>query len=235
MMNGTEAIEKCEYDKERFGIDLSLPSLDHKDFYLSLLNPFQIYSTKDENVLWSEKKGQHSPRISQNLTGYLYVDNCWDKIFYKKYDQKMNYTDAKARCESDGTFLAIPKSKTENDFFAGLIKADDFWIGINDIEKEGNFVAVDGTDLSYENWHPFEPNDDSSDDGVEIRWWDNGRWNDVTITEERKFICSINIKGENFCIKGATTLRPKKVLWLEVFLRTLHMKELNLLFHMESS
>ena len=165
MMNGTEAIKKCEYDKERFSIDLTLPSLGHKDFYLSLLNPFQMYSSRDENVFWSEKLGQNNLRssihwmslslASQDFTDYLYVDNCWDKIFHKKYDQKLNYTDAKAQCESDGTFLAIPKSKTENDFFAGLIKDDDFWIGINDINQEGTFVPVDGTDLSFENWHPF--------------------------------------------------------------------------------
>ena len=86
MMNGTEAIEKCENDKEQFGIDLTLPSLDHKDFYLSLLNPFQMYSSRDENVFWSETSfGVSLSLASQDLTGYLYVDNCWDKIFYNHF------------------------------------------------------------------------------------------------------------------------------------------------------
>ena len=63
-MNGTEAIKKCEYDKERFGIDLTLPSLGHKDFYLSLLNRFQMYSSRDENVFWGEKLRQNNLRSS---------------------------------------------------------------------------------------------------------------------------------------------------------------------------
>ena len=41
--------------------------------------------------------------------------------------------------------LAIPKSKVENDFIAGLIPDKTIWIGINDINKEGHFVTVDGS------------------------------------------------------------------------------------------
>merc|ERR1719419_358224 len=90
----------------------------------------------------------------------------------------MTYGDAKAQCESDGTFLAIPRSEAENDFIASLIPNEDIWIGINDIAKEGSFVAVDGREISWTKWDSGEPNDAMNyfgnewvhgEDAVEIR------------------------------------------------------------------
>ena len=40
----------------------------------------------------------------------------WDNSFYKKYDQNKNFTEAVAQCESDGAYLAFPRSSAENDF-----------------------------------------------------------------------------------------------------------------------
>ena len=45
----------------------------------------------------------------------------WGNLSYKIYPSPANYGDAKAQCESDGTFLAIPRSQAENDFFASLL------------------------------------------------------------------------------------------------------------------
>ena len=59
----------------------------------------------------------------------------------------MTYAAAKAQCESDGSFLAIPRSEAENDFIAGLIPNEDIWIGINDIEQEGRYVTIHGSDI----------------------------------------------------------------------------------------
>ena len=65
----------------------------------------------------------------------------------------MTYTAAKAQCTSDGSFLAYPKSEAENSFMVGLIPNNHIWIGINDIDQEGKFVAVDGRDVSYTKWN----------------------------------------------------------------------------------
>ena len=58
------------------------------------------------------------------------------------------------------------------------------------MEQEGNFMAVDGGDLPYTNWQNHETFNEKKD-GVEIRWWDYGHWNNVAVIEQRKFICSI--------------------------------------------
>ena len=73
---------------------------------------------------------------------YTFSENSLGSFFYKVYDTKLNYVEAKAQCEFDGAFLATPRSQAENDFLTGLLSDNRFWIGINDIEEERNFVAV---------------------------------------------------------------------------------------------
>ena len=69
----------------------------------------------------------------------------------------MSYAAADSQCKSDGSFLAIPRSEAENDFIASLIPNEYIWIGINDIEQEGRYVTVDGSAISYTNWHNGQP------------------------------------------------------------------------------
>ena len=161
-------------------------------------------------------------KAETEIMGYTFAENSWGDSFYKIYNTKLDYFDAKARCEADGTFLAFPRSEAENMFFAGLMTDDgvtswfeskNFWIGINDIEQEGNFVSVDGRDILFTNWNhgepngvPYWPNGEpklffQEEDGVEMIFNDTsptGRWNDLPVYEKRKFICSINTRGKIF-------------------------------------
>ena len=127
----------------------------------------------------------------------------WGNLSYKIYPAA-NYGDAKAQCESDGSFLAIPRSEAENEFFASLIPNENFWIGINDIEQEGSFVGVDGSEISYTNWRSGQPNGGTNKNGVAISSYtgeaDYGRWYTERVSNQLKFICSINIEGIVFPI-----------------------------------
>ena len=120
-----------------------------------------------------------------------------------------NYNDAKAQCKSDGTYLAIPRSSAENNFFAGLVPfGTGIWIGINDIKKEGRFVADDGRPISWTKWTPGQPDNHDNEDAVEI--WSKymykqyksvrNSWNDRRVVHKNQFICSIRIGGK-FLIK----------------------------------
>ena len=130
-------------------------------------------------------------------TDYIFAENSWGNLFYKIYTTGLNYNDAKAQCELDGAFLAIPRSETENDFFAGLIPNEQIWIGINDIEQEGSFVAVNGREVSWTNWGTEEPNGGTNENAVEIRTTDIGKfWNDMPASWSLKFVCSLNIEGK---------------------------------------
>ena len=140
-----------------------------------------------------------NPKNFNLPSDYTFSENSWGNSFYKIYSTSLNYGDAKAQCESDGAFLAIPRSKTENDFFASLIPNEQFWIGINDIEQEGSFVAVNGQEVSWTNWGPGEPNGGTNENAVEIRMemnWNGNLWNDRSASDTLKFVCLLNIEGK---------------------------------------
>jgi hypothetical protein len=51
------------------------------------------------------------------------------------------------------------------------------WIGMNDMEVEGNWVWC-GRNSSYREWNPGEPNDRDGEDAALFNWNNNGGWND---------------------------------------------------------
>ena len=109
----------------------------------------------------------------------------------------MNYLDAKAQCESDGAYLATPRSDDQNAFIASLIPNANIWIGLNDIDEEGTFVSVDDEEVSYTKWSYGEPNNLEDEDGVHISRSSNGYWNDASITIQYQFVCTSHILFDN--------------------------------------
>ena len=121
-------------------------------------------------------------------------------LSYKIYPSA-SYDDAKSQCESDGSFLAIPRSQAENDFIASLFTYEYIWIGINDIEQEGSFVGVDGSEISWTNWGSGQPNNYNDQDGVLISSnTGEGRWHDNHVSDQFRFVCSIYIEGITFLV-----------------------------------
>ena len=111
----------------------------------------------------------------------------------------MSYLDAKAQCEFDGVYLAIPRSDDQNAFIASLIPNDNIWIGVNDIDEEGTFAAVDGQEVTYTKWNFGEPNNwnpitGGDEDGVVVGGT-NGWivWADEEIEHQQPFVCMSNI------------------------------------------
>ena len=129
---------------------------------------------------------------------YTYVEKLWGNLFYKIY-QARNYGAAKAQCEFDGAKLAIPRSEAENDFIADLIPNEKIWIGINDIDQEGLFVAVDGSHISWTKWAQGQPDNsekwgDDGQDGVVILQGTDLQnipksWDDQVVSDSRRFVC----------------------------------------------
>ena len=159
------------------------------------------------NILYS---GRRNPEDFNLPSDYNFAEKSWGNFFYKIYTTKFNYNDAKTQCESDGAFLAIPRSQAENDFLTGLVPNGHIWIGINDIREEGNFIAVDGRDITYTNWYSNQPtgtaDDGTDEDGVEIYNWANGQWNDAAISSKEKFVCSIHIEGIFYFIGNVSVM-----------------------------
>ena len=137
---------------------------------------------------------------------YFFVAESWGRRFYKVYFENTDifssyahpygarYNDAITQCESDGAFLVIPRSKAENDYIGDLIPKEDIWIGINDIDHEGVFVGVDGSDITYTKWDSSEPNNVNNEDAVLIQKW-NKNWADYSVNMKQPFVCSLRIQG----------------------------------------
>ena len=91
------------------------------------------------------------------------------------------------KAEEDHVLALLPKNK------------DHYWIGYNDMEKEGNFVWSDGSyyQPKYENWADGEPNDkDNNEDCTELVVASkNKKWNDSDCAVKRKFVCQIPSTG----------------------------------------
>ena len=150
---------------------------------------FQIFSNHFYSV---DKK----PEDYNLPIDYIYAKQSWGESFHKIYPA-MAYGSAKAQCESDGSYLAIPRSEAENNFIASLLPNEDIWIGINDIANEGTFVAVDGSQVSWTKWDTGEPNNQNDEDAVEI--WQGSpyqsipkSWNDHPVDLLRKFVCLLS-------------------------------------------
>ncbi|MEE6463284.1 hypothetical protein FKM82_005839, partial [Ascaphus truei] len=115
-----------------------------------------------------------------------------DEKFYYIVKEERNYRDALTQCRIRGGTLAMPKDQATNTLIAdyildmGLFRV---FIGINDIEKEKQFMYTDNTPLQiYSSWRDGEPNDASGyEDCVEML--STGVWNDVECHLTIYFVC----------------------------------------------
>ena len=89
-------------------------------------------------------------------------------------------------------------SLDESNFIMDLAdgSVDRFWIGLNDMKNEGQFVRSDENAPSFLNWFRGEPNDYFySEDCVEVIMGSssgkrfNGQWNDLSCVASKPFIC----------------------------------------------
>jgi hypothetical protein len=107
----------------------------------------------------------------------------------------LDWPEAEAEAVSLGGHLVTIRSQEENDWlyttFGPYAPAPEgFWIGLNDIAVEGNFVWSSGESVTYTNWNVGEPNNffGMNEDYVHMygplssgasRWndvWDDNPW-----------------------------------------------------------
>ncbi|XP_038059507.1 echinoidin-like [Patiria miniata] len=113
----------------------------------------------------------------------------------------MSWMDAERYCQmlslpGKMVHLASIHSQEEDEFIkdyvrsaSGLADYPRFWIGFNDIEREGQFQWSDGSDVSYESWGPGEPNNKKYEDCVECRSDIYIKWNDEPCSRASVIVC----------------------------------------------
>ncbi len=119
---------------------------------------------------------EYSPPAKNHENGHFYEHIADDSI---------SWTDAKGIAESS-TFsglnghLVTITSQSENDFIAELVPDDSHaWVGLSDVDSEGDYTWVNGEPFDYSNWDTSQPDNANNEDYVEFNG-NNDKWNDNT-------------------------------------------------------
>ncbi len=127
------------------------------------------------------------------------------------------WTNAQSICEQNGGHLACIGSEGENAFLANILTIQSAYIGLHDVNQEGQFEWVCNEELGYTNWYPGQPNNyNGAQDYVEML--SDGTWNDQYASTILEYIMEIpcdhvtQIGGPSsgsFFYEGCTTITYK--------------------------
>ncbi|KAM9307739.1 collectin-10 [Gastrophryne carolinensis] len=149
--------------------------------------------------------GQLDLKVSQLKSSLNFVKNViagiqeTDEKFYYIVKEERSYRDALTQCRIRGGTLAMPKDPATNSLIASYISSLGLlrvFIGINDIEKEKQYMYTDNTPVqTFSSWKTGEPNDGSGyEDCVEMI--NTGAWNDVDCQLTIYFACEFVKKAK---------------------------------------
>ena len=110
------------------------------------------------------------------ITGFIYMGNFGGSHYYCS-TTAATWPVAKQVCEMNGGFLADVNGQEENDFIADQLAISSAWIGLTDVNAEGQFEWCNGNPVNYTNYFPGQPNNfNGNQDYVEML--STGEWND---------------------------------------------------------
>ena len=100
------------------------------------------------------------------------------------------WQDAAEYARRMGGYLVIINNEDENKLLSEFLEVRSAFIGLSDHENEGEFKWVDGSSVTYSNWHPGQPNNyRDKQDYVELL--QDGHWNDQYNYKKLEFIVEI--------------------------------------------
>ncbi|XP_039206285.1 hepatic lectin-like isoform X2 [Crotalus tigris] len=104
--------------------------------------------------------------------------------------KKATWRWANDQCRDNRAHLVVIDDMAEQIFVQTRAKNERYWIGLTDIETEGEWKWVDSTNyrLGFTYWKRGEPNNDLSNEDC-AHLWGNGEWNDVYCTYLCYYIC----------------------------------------------
>uniref|UniRef100_A0A8C8RTV0 C-type lectin domain-containing protein n=1 Tax=Pelusios castaneus TaxID=367368 RepID=A0A8C8RTV0_9SAUR len=122
------------------------------------------------------------------LVQFVNAISAGEKIFIA-IDSEADFETSKATCSQAGGLIASPRSSAENSAIQQIVIRHNkqAYLGINDIETEGMFKYLSGEVIGYSNWASREPNNEGTEDCVEI--YADGKWNDKSCNDRRLIVC----------------------------------------------
>ncbi|XP_051781490.1 collectin-11 isoform X2 [Erpetoichthys calabaricus] len=118
-----------------------------------------------------------------------------DSKIYMLVKEEKRYIEAEAYCQGRGGHLSMPKDEAANGIIASYISQAGLtrvFIGINDMDREGQFAYVDKSHMTtFNKWRSSEPNN-SYDEEDCAEMVDSGGWNDVSCDITMYFVCEFD-------------------------------------------
>ncbi|XP_066504450.1 tetranectin-like protein [Hoplias malabaricus] len=118
------------------------------------------------------------------------------KKCYLAVEEPKHYHEANEDCIAQGGTLATPRNLKENKDIRDYAKyisqeSKEFWIGVTDIVREGQYVDVNSMPISYFNWDRAkkEPTGGKRESCVVISLSAQGKWHDEVCRTLNKYIC----------------------------------------------
>lgn len=115
---------------------------------------------------------------------------------YLTVEEPKHYHEANEDCIAQGGTLATPRDPSENNELRDYAKrsapgAKDFWIGVADIIREGQYVDVNSVPVSYLNWDRSkrQPTGTKRESCVALSVTSQGKWHDEVCRSLKKYIC----------------------------------------------
>lgn len=115
---------------------------------------------------------------------------------YLTIEEPKHYHEANEDCIAQGGTLATPRDMMENDELRDYAKrsapgSKDFWIGVADIVKEGQYVDVNSLPVSFFNWDRSkkQPTGTKRESCVALSVAAQGKWYDEVCRSLKNYIC----------------------------------------------
>ena len=98
--------------------------------------------------------------------------------WYKAFDVKLPWHQAKRKCEEMGGYLACIETKAEQDFITKLAEGRYLYLGATDEKRESDWRWINGSPWEFTAWMDGQPNNWGGDENF-LATYDDGEWVDV--------------------------------------------------------
>jgi len=122
--------------------------------------------------------------------GFNFLGNFNGHKYFISLDE-MNYAQALNMTANQGGYIVSVDDEAENDWLRSWT-GDQAFMGMNDVDQEGNVVWQSGQPVTYTNFDdcPWCEGNTATNDAVEYHPW-NGKWNWIPATDVRKVVMEI--------------------------------------------
>ncbi|KAK9981671.1 hypothetical protein ABG768_001195 [Culter alburnus] len=162
--------------------------------HISITSERDLFSSTAEEFNQTINSLQH--KNTELTLKKLKLENELRKLYKQGKDrffissESKNWSESRQYCRDRGGDLVIIKNEVKQRFITSFFKQR-VWIGLTDIQQEGNMKWVDNSILSQGFWEESEPNVSGGEDCIEINPTSPvlNNWNDESCSSMRKWVC----------------------------------------------